>query len=378
MGKDAKGGFKKLERKIYIGLWIVVALVPLLLQTYDHITGSDPEMEWDKVFKTWLAILPFFILFWVHDLLLMPLLMRRKLKWLYFILTVGVLAVMMVILDAPNREFRRQREKQSKEIIIRDIETGEEIEHFTREGVRRPPINMFLLSNIIFALFVVSVNVATKLYFRGVANRRRIAALEAENNATRLQFLKYQINPHFFMNTLNNIHALIDIDAEEARTVVMELSKMMRYVLYDIDKEEVYLSQEIEFLQNYIKLMRIRLTDNVEINVSIPENVGNIKLPPLLFIPFVENIFKHGISYRESYVIDISISVGEDGVVTFHSVNTKHRKKDTDNHHGIGLQNLRRRLELLYPGNYTLEVCDGATIFETTLKIPTQVHSPKV
>lgn len=376
MGKDAKGGFKKLERKIYIGLWIVVALVPLLLQTYDHITGSDPEMEWDKVFKTWLAILPFFILFWVHDLLLMPLLMRRKFKWLYFILTVGVIAVMMVILDAPNREFRRQREKQSKEIIIRDIETGEEIEHFTREGVRRPPINMFLLSNIIFALFVVSVNVATKLYFRGVANRRRIAALEAENNATRLQFLKYQINPHFFMNTLNNIHALIDIDAEEARTVVMELSKMMRYVLYDIDKEEVYLSQEIEFLQNYIKLMRIRLTDNVEINVSIPENVGNIKLPPLLFIPFVENIFKHGISYREPSEIDISISVCEDGVVTFHSVNTKHHKKDADNHHGIGLQNLRRRLELLYPGNYTLEVRDGATTFETTLKIPTQVHSP--
>lgn len=372
MGKDAKGGFKKLERKIYIGLWIVVALVPLLLQTYDHITGSDPEMEWDKVFKTWLAILPFFILFWVHDLLLMPLLMRRKLKWLYFILTVGVIAVMMVILDAPNREFRRQREKQSKEIIIRDIETGEELEHFTREGVRRPPINMFLLSNIIFALFVVSVNVATKLYFRGVANRRRIAALEAENNATRLQFLKYQINPHFFMNTLNNIHALIDIDAEEARTVVMELSKMMRYVLYDIDKEEVYLSQEIEFLQNYIKLMRIRLTDNVEINVSIPENVGNIKLPPLLFIPFVENIFKHGISYREPSEIDISISVGEDGVVTFHSVNTKHHKKDTDNHHGIGLQNLRRRLELLYPGNYTLEVCDGTSTFETTLKIPTK------
>lgn len=376
MGKDAKGGFKKLERKIYIGLWIVVALVPLLLQTYDHITGSDPKMEWDKVFKTWLAILPFFILFWVHDLLLMPLLMRRKLKWLYFILTMGVIAVMMVILDAPNREFRRQREKQSKEIIIRDIETGEEIEHFTREGVRRPPINMFLLSNIIFALFVVSVNVATKLYFRGVANRRRIAALEAENNATRLQFLKYQINPHFFMNTLNNIHALIDIDAEEARTVVMELSKMMRYVLYDIDKDEVYLRQEIEFLQNYIKLMRIRLTDNVEINVSIPENVGNIKLPPLLFIPFVENIFKHGISYREPSEIDISISVDEDGVVTFHSVNTKHRKKDADNHHGIGLQNLRRRLELLYPGNYTLEVCDGATTFETTLKIPTQVHSP--
>lgn len=362
--------YKKVERVIYAALWSVVALIPLVVQGYEYMNGTDAEFEFDKAVKTWIAILPFFLLFWVHDLMLMPMLMRRRSKWLYGVLTVTAIAGMIAIMDMPRRAHRHERDNELREVIVTDIDTGKEIRRFTRVGRPQPPFNMMLLMNVAFALFVVSVNIAVKLYFRALSNRRRIARLEAENTSTRLQFLKYQINPHFFMNTLNNIHALIDIDAERARDVVIELSKLMRYVLYEIDKDEVTLRQEVDFLNNYIELMRIRLTDNVKINVGLPDDAGDIKLPPLLFIPFVENIFKHGVSYREPSVIDISLQVDAKDGITFRSVNSNHAKSRGDSHHGIGLENLRRRLDLLYPGNYILEINNNGDTFETRLTIP--------
>lgn len=361
---------RRVERTVYVALWCAVCAIPLIIQVYEYLSGVDSEFEMNKVVKAWIAFLPFFVLFWVHDLLLMPLLMRRRRKWLYTLLTIGFIAGMMVIMDLPHRTHRREREKIEKEVIERDIESGEVVNHYTRSGWSRPSINMFLITNIIFALFTVSINIAIKLYFRGLNNRRRIERLEAENTSARLQFLKYQINPHFFMNTLNNIHALIDIDAERARDVVVELSKLMRYVLYDIDKEEVTLRQEIDFLNNYIKLMRIRLTDNVVINVRMTADAGDIKLPPLLFIPFVENIFKHGVSYREPSVIDIALEVNDGGMVVFRSRNSNHAKKNGDSHHGIGLENLRRRLDLLYGDSYRLMTDDGKNIFYAELAVP--------
>lgn len=109
--------------------------------------------------------------------------------------------------------------------------------------------------------------------------------------------------------------------------------------------------------------MKIRLTDNVAINVRMTADAGDIKLPPLLFIPFVENIFKHGVSYREPSVIDIALEVNDGGMVVFRSRNSNHAKKNGDSHHGIGLENLRRRLDLLYGDSYRLVTDDGKNIF---------------
>lgn len=358
------------ERRVYVGLWGIVALLPLAVQGYEYLMGTDAVFEMDKVVKTWLGILPFFVLFWVHDLFLLRLLMKRgRSKWVYVVSTVAAITVMMVVIDMPHRAHRKEREREMREVIVTDVETGEVLRHFTKKREPRPTINMFMITNVVFALFVVCINIAVRLYFRGVSNRRRIARLEAENASTRLEFLKYQINPHFFMNTLNNIHALIDIDAERARDVVMELSKLMRYVLYEIDNDEVTLRQEVDFLNNYIGLMRIRLTDNVKIDVSMPADGDCIKLPPLLFIPFVENIFKHGVSYREPSTIEVALSTDGDSV-TFRSRNSVHGNGGGDSHHGIGLENLRRRLDLLYPEGYVMEIENDGEVFAARLTIP--------
>lgn len=372
MEKKAERNYKRVERMVYIVLWVIVLLIPLVEQTYEYLNGTDEAFEGDKLLKTWLFMLPFFVLFWVHELLLMPLLMRRKgHKALYVVLTVAAITAMIAVIDAPHKSHRKKEDSTLREVVVTNVETGEEMKRFTTRGRKRPTFNMFQFTNVMFALFTVSVNIATSLYFRGLSNRRRIARLEAENTSTRLQYLKYQVNPHFFMNTLNNIHALIDIDAERARDVVIDLSKLMRYVLYDIDKDEVTLKQEVDFLNNYIALMRIRLTDNVKIQVTMPEGGEDVKLPPLLFIPFVENIFKHGVSYREPSVIDISLAVEDEGKrVTFRSINSNHGNKGGDRHHGIGLENLRRRLDLLYGDSYTMETNDRGATFESRLTIP--------
>ena len=372
MEKKREKNYKKVERLVYVSLWGLAMLVPLVVQLYEYVAGIDAELEMAQVARTWLTLLPFLVLFWVHELLLMPLLLRSSgLKVLYVVLTVAVIAAIVSVIEAPHRSHRKKEDATLREVVVTNVETGEEMKRFTTRGRPRPPFNMFQFANVMFALFTVSANIAINLYFRSLSNRRRIERLEAENTSARLQYLKYQINPHFFMNTLNNIHALIDIDAERARDVVIDLSKLMRYVLYDIDKDEVTLKQEVDFLNNYIALMRIRLTDNVKIQVTMPEGGEDVKLPPLLFIPFVENIFKHGVSYREPSVIDISLAVEDEGKrVTFRSINSNYGNKGGDRHHGIGLENLRRRLDLLYGDSYTMETNDRGATFESRLTIP--------
>lgn len=395
MEKSRDNHYKRLERVVYVSLWGIVALIPLIEQVYEYLTGADVAIEFGKVVRVWLFVLPFFVMFWLHDFMLLRLLIKRgaKFKVLYVALTIAMIVGINSAICLSHKWHRHERKGVDKELLEKNmpdsaavaqvaenakieetnVSNGDKSEKVERRKERGPrgPINMFVVTNTIFALFVVSINIAVKLYFRGLSNRRRIARLEAENTTTRLQFLKYQINPHFFMNTLNNIHALIDIDAEKAQSVVVDLSKMMRYVLYEIDKDEVTLQQEVDFLNNYIELMRIRLRDNVKIDVAMPEGVDDVKLPPLLFIPFVENIFKHGISYREPSMASISLRV-DAGYITFGSRNSNHANNREDAHHGIGLENLRRRLDLLYGEDYRLRTgitADG-TMYEVELVIP--------
>ena len=170
------------------------------------------------------------------------------------------------------------------------------------------------------------------------------------------------------MNTLNNIHALVDIDPEQAKNTIVELSKLMRYVLYDGSRPTIPLSKETEFLKHYIGLMRLRYSDSVRIEVDIPDETPDVQVPPLLFVSFVENAFKHGISYQSESFIMVSLNVRE-GYISFSCINSKH-ETNQDPHSGIGLENTRKRLRLLYQDNYTFNINENAKTYEVLLKIP--------
>ena len=170
------------------------------------------------------------------------------------------------------------------------------------------------------------------------------------------------------MNTLNNIHALVDIDPAKAQDTIVELSKMMRYVLYEGNKQGVPLSQEFDFIRHYVSLMQLRYTDKVRITLDLPEDVPNKQIPPLLLITFIENAFKHGISYQHESFIEMKAEV-KDGKLQFVCRNSKSEKSNEEKG-GVGLTNVRKRLDLLYDNNYTFSIDDTADIYSVNLVVP--------
>ena len=239
-----------------------------------------------------------------------------------------------------------------------------------RDG--EPPIIIQTkLSKVFVAILMMGVNLGIMLYFKQRRREDNLQELQHEKLQQELEYLKYQINPHFFMNTLNNIHALVDIDPEKAKSTIIELSRLMRYVLYDSARPTILLSKEIDFLKQYITLMRLRFTDKVSIEVIMPEDIPGVEVPPLLFVSFVENAFKHGVSYEQESFINVKMEL-EEGYLTFSCKNSKHEKKQgtNDPHSGIGLENVKKRLKLIYGNDYFFLTSDKENTYEVSLKIP--------
>lgn len=194
--------------------------------------------------------------------------------------------------------------------------------------------------------------------------------LEQQKTTTELSFLRAQINPHFFFNTLNNIYALTMINVESSRQALLKLSRMMRYVLYETQKDMVLLSQEISFTQDYIELMQLRLTDKVEIIFDKPASVKEVTIAPMLLLPFVENAFKHGVSTLHASRIYIGIDQ-KPGLLEIDVRNTlfSEQNKSLEQGNGIGLVNTRRRLDLLYPGQYQLSASENPSENEYCVRL---------
>jgi len=219
---------------------------------------------------------------------------------------------------------------------------------------------------ILFLMF--GMNIGIKLYFRTRDDQKKLVELEKQNLEQQLEYLKYQINPHFFMNTLNNIHALVDIDAEKAKSTILELSKMMRFILYEGNKNGVTLTREFEFIRNYIALMRLRYTDKVNINIDLPTLIPDKQIPPLMLITFIENAFKHGISYQHESFISVKVVIKGSNLL-FTCRNSK-ADKPNEEKGGVGLTNVKQRLDLLFGDNYTLDMQDEPDIYNVQLIIP--------
>jgi LytS/YehU family sensor histidine kinase len=186
-------------------------------------------------------------------------------------------------------------------------------------------------------------------------DKQKHQEMEQDKISSELSFLKAQINPHFFFNTLNNIYALTLVNADTSRKAIHQLSRMMRYVLYDTENSTTQLSQEIAFVKDYISLMQLRLTDAVKIDFSSPAALKDMAIAPMIFLPFIENAFKHGVSATQPSYIDIAIEKKNTIVgLTVSNTIIKEQSSNLEEASGIGLNNTKRRLDLLYPGKHTL------------------------
>ena len=232
-----------------------------------------------------------------------------------------------------------------------------------------PPFTIRYLIHCVIAFLMVGFNIAVKLFFKSFRDEEMLKELEHQRLQSELQYLKYQINPHFFMNTLNNIHALVDIDTGKAKSTIVELSKLMRYVLYEASNKTILLSREVQFLENYVTLMSLRYPEKVSIEKNFPLEVPEVQIPPLLFISFVENAFKHGVSYRKESFVHVVMQLEEGNRLAFRCTNSTGTSSD-EQHHGIGLENIRKRLRLLFGNDYTLSITEEYDKFDVLLIIP--------
>lgn len=220
-------------------------------------------------------------------------------------------------------------------------------------------------------ILLVGVDLGVYFYIESRRKERRMKELEAENTKQQLESLRYQINPHFLMNTLNNIHALVDIDSEKAKESIEQFSKMMRILLYEGDTPTIPLDRELGFIEHFISLMRLRYPeDALRIETFFPEDRAGVVVPPLVMASFVENAFKHGVSYSDDSFIKVEVGL-QDGKVVFHCTNSSH-PSEGDERHGIGLENIKKRLMLLYGNSYDLSIDEEGRCYDVLLTFPAQ------
>jgi LytS/YehU family sensor histidine kinase len=234
----------------------------------------------------------------------------------------------------------------------------------------KPPIMAFA-DNLIICILLVGAGTTVKLMSKWLHEESLRKDAEKEQLKTSLALLRHQVSPHFFMNTLNNIHALVEIDSGKAQDAIERLSILMRYLLYDSAQSTIELKEEIEFINSFVSLMQLRHSDEVEIKILIPNQIPDIKIPPMLFISLLENAFKHGVSYPLKSYIYLEMQIHESSLVCTIK-NSKHKTvaNQFDEYSGIGLENIKKSLNLLYEQDYKLDISDQANEFEVNLTIP--------
>lgn len=397
------------EHLIYTSIWLMLYLSPLASLYMRMSSNPNISFSWHEILNAWAFNTIWLVLMLIHNFLLLPVLIIKRRTWQYLVLSLALLisCTFVSYLARPGGPHSHKKRKLmemndrnyyicGKSDICEAPGLCQKIEHDPKEDMCRKPIHggksfpmprynpdelrpirpvpmMGPGDAVAFfgGLMLMGMNLGVKLYFKTQEDRDHQEMLEKQDLERQLEYLRYQVNPHFFMNTLNNIHALVDINPERAKTTIVELSKMMRYILYEGDKKLIPVQREALFLKNYIELMRLRYSSRVSINLDIPEMMPDVMLPPLLLIIFVENAFKHGVSYAAPSFIDIKVTVTQE-MLQFKCRNSRQEQKPDEKKKkgGVGLANARRRLDLLFHDKYSLEIKEDDKEYDVQLEIP--------
>lgn len=337
----------KEKGKIYIVIqhilvWGVIFIFPLFFLNTFQTVGYE-----DMLKRTWIRLTLCAILFYVNYFLLVDRLLFTKKLFILIIFNLVLITSCLAINE-----------------WLKDI-----LNVIPAESIQK--IRMILYQNTFLFILSFITSITIRLAQNWIHSENDKNTIKNEQLRSELDHLQYQLQPHFFFNSLNTIYSLIDDSPEKAKETVHSLGKLMRYLLYETKEGKVNLTQEIEFLEKFIQLMKIRMADHIQVNFSVENIKNNYKIVPLLFIPLVENAFKHGISAMESCVIDIQIKV-ENEKLHFKIQNPNYPKCTKDkSKSGIGLENLKKRLELIYSGKYKMinSIQNGIYVSELILSL---------
>lgn len=371
---------------LYAFLWLFFLVIPLV--TNNNVDGGS----YKRIYYDWLRMSPFFLVFILNSVVLLPLILFRGYTKAYLFSLLFATLTVTSIFQAVGHELFRNDPELLERRILQDPQYGREemrpgatpgekpgrTEIFKSPGASSGdrsaslyhPVFQFI-NTFLISLLVAGFNTAIATTNRWITEEQARKEAEKEHIKSELAFLQNQISPHFFMNTLNNIHALIDTDREMAQDSILKLSALMRYLLYESGRGTTTLRKEADFLRSYVNLMQLRFDEGVKITLDLPEEINDIVIPPLLFISFIENAFKHGISYREPSSVTFRIRQFP-GRLEFMSVNTipSFSADDSQKQGGIGLVNIRKRLVLLYGDKFKLDIEKNSKEFRVDLVIP--------
>jgi len=359
---------KYTEATLIAFVWLVLLITPILFRE----DNNNPL--WRSVVNQLEILVPLSVLFLINRFVLVPrLLFIGKIRnYIGFLLGVILfLTLGSYVYDINNMKTPPQKGMGTDHTISPPPDEPPDRNNDRPPDPRKrqprpvPPFANFL----IFSFLIVGFDTGVRSGLRWIAVENEKVKLEKENVSNQLALLKTQVSPHFFMNTLNNIHALADSDTEEAKKAIIKLSKMMRYLLYETETEQTTLKKEVEFLESYIDLMKLRFNEKVNISMHMPVVIPEVSIPPFLFTSFIENAFKHGISYRHESFITIDLIPGSSRLL-FVVKNSKNETKPVDEFSGIGIENTRKRLTLLYENNFHLDIIDNEDLFTVNLSIP--------
>lgn len=364
---------RKRVNVIYITLWLLAAglyLLNLAEEAHHHETTISIGFALKKLI---IAMAPFGILFIINNFILMPrFLLRERIRWY-----VATTLLLQCLFGATNYIIFKNKFPDGPHPGPKCMKPPHDspLENKDFNDIRRPMhpggFPMPFVNDMAYCILVIGANIAITLTARQVAFNLERESLTKANAESQLEHLRAQINPHFYMNMLNNIHGLIESDPTKAQETVVEMSRLMRYMLYETSRRRISLAHETEFLRDYIELMRQRYPENrVTITADFPSEIdaAGIEVPPLLFLAFIENAFKHGVSYRRNSFIAVRIEIsGKE--LHFTCINSLHPSEDSMHIDGIGLTNIRRRLELIYGDSATLDIKEGDSTYTVNLTI---------
>lgn len=338
----------------HILIWTIILVVPMFLMIKDGNFESKPYVNYVA------RIVFYAILFYINYIYLIDKFLFRKKFILYLVINIALI-IIFAFLQSGIAEALRPSPEELFEKYPRMEEKG------PHPG---PPFAMRMVVEYLSILFVIGLSVAIKTTSRW--HRDSIHLEQAKNMQLEadLRNLRTQLNPHFLFNTLNNIYSLIAVDQPRAQDAVHRLSNLLRYVMYDNNEKFVPIDKELEFTKNYIDLMKLRLGPDVRLNVLIENKGSTDMVASLMFITLIENAFKHGINNGKDSFIDISILVDPGIGVLCTIENSFVEKEDNlESRTGIGLANLSKRLELLYPNRHEFIVEKRTDSFFTLLRI---------
>ncbi|KJF45652.1 sensor histidine kinase [Draconibacterium sediminis] len=346
---------------MHLLVWLVLIILPQII--ISRYSGNNNFIAWGFYLNAFIIG----VIFYINYFWLVPKFYLNNKKALFFLLAIVVVICFYFILDYSNHIFHSPD---------RDRRIAESIEEQARSEQRfqRPPFKLMQIYGYsLLSIVIVGFSIGLRAIEQYTASEKRQKELEKEKLNSELAFLKNQVSPHFFFNTLNNIYSMVAINTDDAQSAILKLSKLMRYLLYESEHGETMLSAEVEFMHHYIDLMQLRVSQKVDIHIDLPGKQNDLKIPPLLFIPFIENAFKHGISYRDKSFIKVKMET-EGNKVYFtceNSIAKEKKEKRDENHSGIGLENVKKRLNLLFAGKFDLNIETTPEVFIVQLEIDT-------